>query len=297
MRPLVALPVWPKAGSLVKALDKANEYGFDYVELSLDYPWPERLRGRVLEEVEEARDRYGLKLAVHAPWRDVALASPRLALREASLSVLEDCLSFASSVEALYFNLHVLTREAWNIEGVREEAERAALTAVKRLAAKARGLGVELTVENNPEPMFGVPTMIKPLLEVEGVELCLDVGHVAYANWLVEHRGMEPFKKEVADLEGWVESFRGRALVGHLHDYLAEEREFQDHLMPGAGGSDVERQLKLLMEAGCRMLLLEVHWAGKGKPAKFADLGRALKVVAPLLKGGWAERVEQPRAP
>jgi len=286
MKPLVALPVWPKAGSVVKALSKANEYGFDYVELSLDYPWPERLRGRVLEEVEEAKGKYGLKLAVHAPWRDIALASPRLALREASLNVLEDCLSFASSVEALYFNLHVLTREAWSIKGVREEAEEAALASVKHLAARARELGVELTVENNPEPMFGVPTMMKPLLEVEGVKLCLDVGHVAYANWLVERRGMEAFRQEVAGLEDWVEAFKGRVLVGHLHDYLAEEQEFQDHLMPGAGSSDVERHLRLLMEAGCRMLLLEVHWADRKKPAKFADLRRALKIVSPMLKAG-----------
>ena len=286
MRPLIALPVWPKAGSVVKALERANEYGFDYVEVSLDYPWPERLKGRALEEVKEARAKYGVAVAIHAPWRDVALASPRPQLREASLKLFEECLGFASSVEALYFNVHVATREAWAIKGVKERIEEAALDSVKRLAGRARELGVELTVENNPEPLFGVPSMLKPLLSVEGVKLCLDVGHVAYANWLVQQRGVEAFKHEVAELEGWVKAFKEKVLVGHLHDYVAEDKEFQDHLMPGAGGADVERDLKLLLEAGCRMLLLEVHWASRKKPAKFEDLRRALKAVSPLIKPG-----------
>lgn len=284
MRLLVALPVWPKARSLVKALEKANEYGFDYVEASLDYPWPEELRGHTLKKIKEAKEVFGLKLAIHAPWRDVALASPRQCLREGALKLFEECLEFSAEVEALYFNFHVTTREAWTIEGVKEKVEEAALASIERLAVKARELGIRLTVENNPEPLFGVPSMLKPLLEVDGVELCLDVGHVAYTNWIIENRGLETFKEEAASLEEWTRDFRGRVLVGHLHDYVATKESFQDHLLLGAGEANVKDDLGLLMKAGCRMVLLEVHWASKNKPAKFNDLQRALKTVAHIVK-------------
>jgi len=90
----------------------------------------------------------------------------------------------------------------------------------------------------------------------------------------------------VAALAGRVKAFKEKVLVGHLHDYVAEDKEFQDHLMPRAGEADVERDLKLLLEAGCKMLLLEVHWASRKKPAKFEDLRRALKAVSPLIKPG-----------
>jgi len=285
LRPLIALPVWPKAGLLTKAMEKANEYGFDYVEVSLDYPWPEELKGRVLSEIKESKERLGVDLAIHAPWRDIALASPRNYLREASLKVLEDCLRFSAEVEALYFNAHVATREAWAIEAVRQRALEAALESVKQLALRARELGVELTIENNPEPSFGVPSALKPLLEVEGVRLCLDVGHVAYANWVIEHRKAGELRERAASLDEWVEAFKGRVLVGHLHDYSAEDDTFQDHLLPGEGKADVKGSLELLLKSGCEMLLLEVHWASKGKPAKFSDLHRALKAVAPYIKG------------
>ncbi|MEM4699824.1 MAG: sugar phosphate isomerase/epimerase family protein [Candidatus Nezhaarchaeales archaeon] len=286
MKPLVALPVWPKVKSLAKALEKANEYGFDYVEASLDYPWPEELRGTALRKIKEAKEMFGVKLAIHAPWRDVALASPRQCLREGALRLFEECLEFSAKVEALYFNVHVTTHEAWTIEGVRREIEGAALASISHLAAKAREAGVRLTIENNPEPLFGVPGMLKPLVEVDGVRLCLDVGHVAYTNWIIEGRGLKAFEGEVASLEEWIESFKGKVLVGHVHDYIANERSFQDHLLPGAGGADVGKDLELLMRGGCEMVVLEVHWASRSKPAKFSDLQRALKAVARTIKAG-----------
>ncbi|RLF12542.1 MAG: hypothetical protein DRJ98_00155 [Thermoprotei archaeon] len=281
---LIALPVWPRAGSVVKAINKANEYGFDYVEISLDYPWPEKLRGKTLEEIKEAKAKYGVELAIHAPWRDVSLASPRPILREAALKLFDECLEFASKLSPLYFNLHVASREAWTIEGVRKALEEAAVRSIKHIAEKARQLGIEITVENNPDPLFGVPSMLKPMVEIEGVKLCLDVGHVAYARWTVEHRGMDLFKEEAVDLEEWVKTFKGKVLVGHLHDYAAEDHSFQDHLLPGTGSADVKKDLSLLKEAGCSMILLEVHWAGKRKPAKFKDLARALNIIKPLIK-------------
>lgn len=292
MRPLVALPVWPKAKSLAKALEKANEYGFDYVEASLDYPWPEELRGAALRKIKEAKEVFGVKLAIHAPWRDVALASPRQCLREGALRLFQECLEFSAKVEALYFNVHVTTREAWTIEEVRRGVEEAALASIEYLAAKAREVGVGLTIENNPEPLFGVPSMLKPLVEIDGVKLCLDVGHVAYTNWIIESRGLKAFGEEAAGLEEWIRGFKGRVLVGHLHDYIANEHGFQDHLLPGAGGADVARDLELLLGAGCEMVLLEVHWASRSRPAKFSDLQRALKAVAHVIKAG---RRSEPR--
>ncbi|MCX8204167.1 MAG: sugar phosphate isomerase/epimerase [Candidatus Nezhaarchaeota archaeon] len=285
MRPLVALPVWPKAKSIVKALEKANEYGFDYVEASLDYPWPEELRGAAMKRIKEAKEMFGLKIAIHAPWRDIALASPRQYLREAALRLFEECLKFSAEIEAMYFNIHVATHEAWSIEEVRRKVEEAALASVKQLAAKAREVGIRLTIENNPEPLFGVPSMLKPLLEIEGVKLCLDVGHVAYANWVIERRGLEALREETS-LEEWVKAFRGKVLVGHLHDYIVGESEFQDHLLLGAGEADVKENLELLLRAGCEMLLLEVHWASRNRAAKFNDLQRALKAVAHIIKAG-----------
>ncbi|RLF14865.1 MAG: hypothetical protein DRJ97_05435 [Thermoprotei archaeon] len=278
----VALPVWPKAGSIIKALKKANEYGFDYVEVSLDYPWPERL-SKAIEEIKDAKAKYGVEVAIHAPWRDVALASPRPMLREAALKLYEQCLEFASKLSAIYFNLHIMSREAWSIEGVREEMEEAALASINYIAEKARGYSIEITVENNPEPLFGTPNTLSRIIEGCGVKLCLDVGHAACSKWIVEHRGLDEFREDLS-LEGWIKRFKGKVLVGHLHDYDVEGESFYDHLMPGEGSANVKENLRLLKEAGCRMLVLEVHWASKRKPAKFKDLRKALEIVKVWLR-------------
>lgn len=284
MKTLIALPTWPKAGSVAKAIEKANEYGFDYVEVSLDYPWPEGLVGKTLEEVREAKAKYGISLAFHAPWRDVALASPRQILRESSLKLYEICLEFAHKLEALYFNFHIFSKEAWSIPGVREKLEESAFSSVRKLSLKAGSLGLKIAIENNPEPLFGIPRMLKPFVEGDVVKLCLDSGHVAYTRWYVSQRDSDEFKEEAADLEEWVRIFKNKILVGHIHDYVVQNGKFRDHLFLGRGSSDLRKEIALLKESRCNMMLLEIHWLDLEKPAGIDDLGRALNFIKPWIK-------------
>jgi len=280
----VALPIWPGGGSIVEGIERANKLGYDYVEASLDYPWPEALSEGDVERILEAKAKYGIDVAFHGPWRDIGLASPRTPLRMAALEVYKACFNFVKRFKPLYFCFHVHSREALNVKGVVEDMLRSAREAAFKLIEEAERLGIRLALENNPDVFLGVPSMVKDLLGVRGLSLCLDIGHTLGAKWLINKRNIAKYKEEALELEDWTRLFADKILVCHLNDCIVDQEGFTDHIALGRGIVNLEKALRLIGSTPCEYLLIEVHWRKKWKSAAIEDFREGLEIVRRYLK-------------
>jgi len=92
--------VWYGHRPLAKKFGELLDAGFEYFEISLDYPFPEKG-----DEIKEALHDFGIQPAFHASL-DILLACPRDEIFRSSMKVLEKCLNFAAKFETLYFNFH-----------------------------------------------------------------------------------------------------------------------------------------------------------------------------------------------
>jgi len=72
----LGFPVWYGYGfEISRIIEEARDTGFDYIEVSIDHPWP-RGGEPSLDEVVRLIKGSGLSTGFHAPWRDLRLSSP-----------------------------------------------------------------------------------------------------------------------------------------------------------------------------------------------------------------------------
>lgn len=268
----LGLPWWIGAGEPGEGIRLAAETGYDFVELSLDAPWPEGLDPLALaDEAEDA----GIALGFHGPWRTQSLAHPREALARGAREVAQSCVQAARSAEAEYVVFHV---DARGFRGYpRETVVEAGLeTAHASLQALARSAGEELDllVENTTSPM-GTPAELADFLEaVPDVGFCLDPGHAA----IQAHHDETTWT--VAD---WRDALAQRWQLTHLMDVLETEGRVHDHLLPGAGEADIDSILEAAREAGAEWTLVEAFRADvEGTEIRKGDWREGRKVLEEL---------------
>lgn len=246
----VGIPWWIGAGDPVEGIEHARSMGADFVEVSLDPPWPGTLDGEALRQrAHEA----GIDVGLHGPWRTLALAHPDPELAEAARSVMQRCVSFAEVCGAAYVVVHVDARDFSGYpepEIVQEGLEHARAS----LAAMRSGMGeTMLLVENTSSPM-GTPEEIERFLApVDGVGVCFDPGHAA----LVEEADIEGGTSRVED---WTGALGDRLNLVHAMDWTHHEGGIVDHLLPGAGDADVEGILHAAQDAGCTRVMVEAFF-------------------------------------
>ncbi len=258
----IGLPIWPHTEKLEKSLAAAWSVGASYVEVSLDYPWVYGLRNEEAKAFRRAVREWGLEVGIHAPWRDVSLASPIREVWEASLGLLIGPVKrVAEDLEAVYLNLHVSTGEYLDSASVRGVAVQAALKALRIILGEYSPIDVAVTVENTPQKGVGDPSFIGTLLDnAPGANLCLDVAH-AYAYYA---RGGEVSTPDA--LAHWFDSFKGRVKVLHIHDAKrCGPRCFLEHIPPGTGELDWSWLSQKIRGSGADYLLLEVYRDAEGR--------------------------------
>lgn len=246
----IGLPWWIGAGDPIEGIRYAHEMGVDFLEVSLDPPWPEALDG---DKLRKAANEEGIELCLHGPWRTQALAHPQAELAEAARSVMQTCVAFAQTCGAAYIVVHVDARDFSTYpvpEPVREGLNRARAS----LAAMRSGMGeTQLLVENTSSPM-GTPEEIERFLSpLPGVGFCYDPGHAA----LVEQAGIEGSSSDVAT---WMDRLGDRWELLHVMDWATNEDGIVDHLVPGAGDADVERIVHEAKKQGCQRTLIEAFY-------------------------------------
>ena len=272
----IGVPVWYGDGRIDDNIEVAKLNGFDYIELSLDYPWPEKLDDYMMKRIRELAQSLAMEIGIHGPWRDICLASPRDVLREASLKIVKTCIEFAYRIEARYFNFHILSAEAIGFDEIRREVMKAAKHSLHCIAQWCMDRGIVPVLENNPTKLLGGVRQIRELIEdLEDIMLCLDVGHAAIAHNMYSRS--RQFRDEAA-LNKWSD-FKGRVYVVHLHDYKRKDDNVRDHLLLGVGELDIDECLMLIQDLSPKYLLLEIFWRDEETEASISDLKEVLEVL------------------
>lgn len=247
----IGIPWWIGAGSPIEGIQTAGSIGADFVEVSLDAPWPQELSA---PKMREAADQAGVDVGFHGPWRTQSLAHPRDVLARGARSVAQDCIDLAIGVDADYVVFHVDARDFGGFP--REDVVQGGLEqAHASLRALSRSAGEELSilVENTSSPM-GTPAELERFLDpLPDVGFCYDPGHAA----MVEQAGIEGAS---SDPEAWFERLGDRLEVLHLMDYVRTDTRVVDHLVPGAGETDIEGLIAAARAAGCETVLLEAFY-------------------------------------
>ncbi|OGS49155.1 MAG: hypothetical protein A3K68_03150 [Euryarchaeota archaeon RBG_16_68_13] len=198
-------------------LDALREMGFDYAEIDLAY-----VRWQPSKLAEEAA-----LLAKRIPLETAHFPAPRFANA--------DLARFVGFIEALVplgttrFNLHFLEARA----GPRVSPE-AKISWLSDLVRAATDRGAVVTVENLDEP----PSLLRRALdEVRGLRTCLDLGH-AHLDGRTD--GGREYLAALGD----------RLDLVHVHDnHGGHGKEGDEHLAPGKGTIDVERDVRAIRAA------------------------------------------------
>lgn len=278
-----ATMIWYGDRPLRSTFEMAHRLGFDYIEFSLDYPWPDQLTKEEVGLLEKLKEEYGLGIAFHGPWAGKVISHPRDEISDACLEIYEKCLRFASKFNPLYFNFHQSGYAATS--GFKEIKKRIFDKALETTRAIVNfGRGFPITIENNPGRIFGRANDIKFLLEgIKDLNFCLDVGHAVVSKWEIQHvKGGSGEKLEVED---WLNLFKDRILTVHLHDCLFEgDSKPRDHLVIGKGNLDFENIAKAIKNTSCRHVLLETYYTEKGVYPSEEDLKNNLEFCRGLIK-------------
>lgn len=247
--------------TLLSSVEKAAGLGFDYVEISLDYPWPDIIHAKVAKEAAKLGRALGIGFAFHAPWAGIGLAHPRQEMHEASMKVMKRCIRAADMFgEPLYLNTHIATEEAPTLEF--DEVVAVVLAnareAVREMAEECSKRGIEFTIENNPGMLFGLSSHMEFLLgHSPKVGLCLDVAHVARIGDELAMMGARDM-----GIKEWISHFSSRIKACHLNDYKGG----RDNLAIGKGVLDMEGIVsKIGRKTRVKHVLLEEFWTDRKK--------------------------------
>lgn len=271
---MIGFPIWlGDKDKFASKVSEAHDAGFDYIELSFDYPWPlpdEETPRRIAKYAWNA----GLEVAIHGSWRDVRLASPVNEVREASLGYVSKTFQIAQKLEPKYVVLHISTDQAVNeVKELEPLISEAAAQSARELAELASKLGMMLLFENVPSSFCSSVEHVKKLVSsVSEVGVCLDIGHA----WLQTLKSNEERKMKTEEVvDKWVERLRNRIRAVHVHDCLVKEGRIQEHVVPSLDSPSIkslsrfkERNLSLYF------VVLEVFRRPDGKEASPKDLAK-----------------------
>jgi len=140
-----------------------------------------RLNSRRMQALKRLTQSRGLELTLHAPFADINIASPDPSLRRAILKRLEKSILSASQLDCRLWVFHpgLKTSVSFFYPGL---DWRLNLDSISSLLRVARKYGVEIAIENVPEPY---PFLMKNVRDFshfyneldEGIGLALDIGH------------------------------------------------------------------------------------------------------------------------
>lgn len=254
-------------------LSKISKLGFDYLEVSLTYPWPFKLSHSELNLFKNIKKKFGLDLAFHSPWGGVQIFHPQEKISKASFEIIEDCLKFSEKFEGNYFNLHQ-TIDVPNYFFVKEEIEKKKVKVSLEIARKFK---IPITFENTPKISLGTPNQFEFIKKSKKLFFTFDVGHVFMAKKEIESSRIEELKREDLSIENWFRKFKKKILVVHLHDYILEEKSL-DHLVLGQGKLKLEEIFEKIRKTSCKFILLEIFYSLRGK-IKNEEIKRSLELV------------------
>ncbi len=252
----IGIPIWMGniGEDLATGFENLRKHGVNMIELSIDYPWPFK-EYQKLEQVIQLARQNNMHINIHAPWRDIILASPYEEIGEASINVILKSITNLLDKVHSYIVVHPLTMQRLDISDNRREAIQRFRQNIDLLAKKLNDRHeVVVVVENLAGGIGAEPGDLASALDgLDHVGLCLDIGHLAsrYKRFLTNY--YEDFYTYLKDV---VESISGIDVpVIHIHDVDEHGRE---HLLIGEGFIDFKRVFKTISGLRPRNIVFEV---------------------------------------
>ncbi|MCS7139814.1 MAG: sugar phosphate isomerase/epimerase [Candidatus Nezhaarchaeota archaeon] len=277
---LIGFPLWlGDRKRLATRIRETLEAGFDFVELSFDYPWPipdSSTPRSIAKAVQDA----GLSLAIHGSWRDVRLASPIDHVREASVKYLIETLEIARELDPMYILFHVSTDQA-----IREAQEyedviiKAATSSTRTILKAALEMGLTAFFENIPSQFCGSIDHVKKIfMDVEEAKLCFDIGH-AQAYMVRANRGKGVNIQEVVDQ--WFRELGALIRGVHVYDCLAQGKWIDEHIAPTISSPSIKALVTTIDNTKTRLdfVVIEAFQDREGNDARPASLDKVVEYL------------------
>jgi sugar phosphate isomerase/epimerase len=199
------------------------------------------LNKRRVKKLKEAAEAHNLDFVIHAPWAGINIATPSPFLRRTILKRLEKSLVYAGQLGCRLWLFHPGSRTGlspiypgkdWQLN----------LESVRALLNVARREGVEIAIENTPEPF---PSLMKSVDDFhrfyedleDDIGMVLDVAH--------------------ANLNGQIQDFLGQFSKKLVHIHVSDNDGASDlHLGIGYGNIDWENVAEMVKEAEYSNLIM-----------------------------------------
>jgi len=249
----IGIPIWYGSGDIAAAIKKAVNLGFDYVEISLDYPYPEKIGKKDIDAIKNSP----IGLAFHAPYAEVFLGHPSEIISKAALAKFQQCLDFVSNFETLYLDFHQNIRlPTVNFPEINREVYATALAGIERILnySKEKGMRFPIVLENNSFPYFHSTESLGRALRNKDLQFCMDIGHASMLSFKTHGKIVE---EEVIKL---IQDFKEKILVSHLHNVNLWKNECIDHLPLTNGILNLERIIDEIRKTNSKYFLLEIFY-------------------------------------
>ncbi|RLG87645.1 MAG: hypothetical protein DRO15_04600 [Thermoprotei archaeon] len=262
-------------GELSNYLSRVKASDFDYVEISFDYPLGIDDKDTV-NKIIDMLSTMDMLHAVHAPWADIALASPINTVREASLKCVRSVINFASELGAEYVVVHISSsQKICSQHSGKNPCIEAAILSVRELESLAREYGIPVVIENVPDKCCGSLYQIGKILDnVSQIDVCLDLGHAAY----IKLKEGDSFS-DLADIaKEWFPIVNHRVLVLHVHGVVKKGYYVEDHVEL----SEVKINFKEILRtyrSSVRYVTLEVFKSYKSRSLDMLSLSNYVKDI------------------
>ena len=254
MKVLVGWSIWYGTRNVEEELAKTLENGFDYLEISLAYPWISN-EENLVHIISVAKD-LGFKVAFHGPWRDVRLGSPYREISESSRAIVSKAIGSIVKHEPEYFNVHIISEEITFSEKVKDKVLNEAKKSLNMLQRVSEDTGITITVENNPQGFFSLPSHFNFIENYDSIYFCLDVGHAIISYFNIGEKNFDP----ISVAKEWISVIGSdKILVTHLHNIIQSGKVLLDHYFFGYGIVNLSTLCRFLCrKTNVRYVLLEL---------------------------------------
>jgi sugar phosphate isomerase/epimerase len=157
------------------------------------------LNKRRVKSLKKAAEAHNLEFVVHAPWAGINIATPSLSLRHAVLKRLTKSIVLAGQLDCRLWLFHPGSKTGLS-HFYPDEDWQLHLESVRALLRVARREGVEIAIENTPEPF---PSLMKSVDDFrrfydeleDDIGMVLDIAHANLNNQIQDF--IEQFSEKI----------------------------------------------------------------------------------------------------
>ncbi len=275
---LKGYPMWRENfDELNDVILSVKESGFDYVELSMDYPLPEQKEE--LERFVEETKKWNLYRAYHAPWRGLHIGIPWERVRKAVVDFMKDMAFMSRQYLGEYMVIHISVDEKVN-KKIRESLKKKMKESIEELTIFALENKFEIYFENVVTRCCTLPEDVGEFADqIEGFKLCWDVGHAVSVHIL---RGGDV--EDIPDvLDTWSKSLWKNIRCVHVHDVVINGRKVKSH-RPVGFTYTVKDLVKAVSRTNAQYMLLEIFYDKEGEELNPKKVGSLLREINTWLR-------------